>query len=281
MRSVLLCIDASYQIYRACASHSSLADRHDRFTGGLYGFLQSFGKMVRETEASHVVMCRDSKPYLRSREYPAYKQLRKKSKDDDLYQLYLETEPMVLDLLREMGVPIWEVAGFEADDLAAYAVTRLRRSAFDQIISASNDSDLYQLLDAPHYAVYSDSLANLMTRSKLLKKTGLTPSEFMLATALQGTHNDIEGIPRVGEKTAFRAVKDPALLRKLRDGYGPVIDRNLGLIKLPHPEMPRCELPRSAAIFNRQRLYRWLADYDIDVTLSMVSAFEQLERQGR
>lgn len=278
MAKVLLAVDLSYQMYRASASHSNLSSVHGVFTGGLYGFLQSIAKAIRETNSTHVVACRDSKPYLRTRDYPAYKQVRKKSQDPELRKMFDETEPLVLELLSIVGVPVWSVPGFESDDLIAHAATT-HRSRFTRIIAASNDSDLYQLFSKnSEFSVYRDSAITAITADRLRTKTGLSPDEFMLASALQGTHNDIEGIKGVGEITASKAVKDAAVMRKYRDSHGHIIDRNLALIKLPHPEFPRqASLPTRTGKFDQRTLYRWLSTYDIDCTLSMVNAFEQID----
>lgn len=280
MSRVLLTVDLSWQVYRNCAAHPQLRTPDGTFTGGVYGFLQSFSKAVRETGATDVVVCRDSKPYRRSLDYPAYKQLRKTAQDPDLRRMYGETEPIVLDLLGAMGVPVWAVPGFEADDLSGHAV-RSCRSRYSRIYANANDSDLYQLLDAPGFAVYKDSIGLAVDRSALLRLHGLSPHEFLLASALQGTHNDIEGIKGVGPKKAMNAVLDPALMRGYRAAHGDVIDRNLALIRLPHPDFPRDErVPqRGAVVFDARRLYRWCSRYEIECTLSMVNAFEQIDNR--
>jgi 5'-3' exonuclease len=277
MPQILLAVDLSYQVYRATASHQMLRSGRT-FTGGLFGFMQQFATMVRETRATRVVICRDMKPYLRSRDYPEYKQLRKKRQDDDMLLAYNESMPLVLELLALTGLPVWGIEGFESDDLVAHCVNRYRHR-FDRIYAASNDSDLFQLFWCDTFFVWRSSVLDVVSRKALYANTGLTPEEFMLSTALQGTHNDIAGIPRVGEKTAFTAVKtDPALMRKLRASHGDIIDRNLRLIKLPHPEFPRnAPLPGHTAEFEPRDLYRWCARFDIDVTAGMVAAFEQVQ----
>jgi hypothetical protein len=51
----------------------------------------------------------------------------------------------------------------------------------------------------------------------------------------------------------------------------------MSLIKLPHPDFPRsANLPTHATSFNKRDLYKALGRYDIEVTGTMVSAFEQL-----
>jgi 5'-3' exonuclease len=247
------------------------------FTGGLYGFLTTLAKTIRETRADRVVICQDRKPYVRSQAYPMYKMFRKKREDDELLMMYSQSMKLVLDALEVLGLPVWGVDGFESDDLIGHAVQQ-HRSRFDRIYAASNDSDLFQLLWCDRFFVYRDKISNVVSGQSLFQQTGLAPDQFMLATALQGTHNDIEGIPGVGEKTAIKAVKDPALLRKYQNRYGELIDRNLSLIKLPHPEFPRgTSIPGLGHRFSAQPFYRFCSRYDIDVTKAMLDSFEQLQ----
>lgn len=268
-------------MYRAAASHPDLTRARDElFTGGLYGFLQTFALTVRETQATHVIICKDCKPYRRSLDYPDYKLLRKARQDDELLDLYKASEPLVLELLELMGVPVWGVPGFESDDLVARLVES-DRCRFVRIYAASNDSDLYQLLHHQRFAVFKDRLATVVDEEQLELLHGLTPEEYMLASALRGTHNDIAGIPGIGEKKAAQAVKDPAKLRALRDSHGDIIDRNLALIRLPHPDFPSdARMPLRISGASSRDLYRWLARFDIECTLSMVNAFEQLQPKG-
>lgn len=272
---VLLAIDLSYQTYRATAAHPMLT-HGPTFTGGLYGFLTTLAKQIRETKATHVVGCRDMKPYKRSEAYPQYKQLRKKEADEELLKAFQQSMRLVLEVLEVLGIPTMAYPGFESDDCIGWLVTK-GRSRYERIYAASNDSDLFQLLDHEQFAVLRQDITDVMDGRRLLKTTGLTPQQFMLASALQGTHNDIEGIPRVGEKTAARAIHDAALMRTLRERWAPVIERNLQLIKLPHSAFPRASLPEwPAAPFNHRDLYRFCGRFDIEVTKSMIDSFSQV-----
>lgn len=275
--STLLAVDLSYQVYRASAAHKMLTSR-DTFTGGLYGFLSTLAKQIRETRADRLIICRDIKPYKRSEIYPEYKQLRKKKSDDDLFRLYQESMPLVLDVIEEMGLPVMAVPGFESDDCIGHIVSKYRHR-FDWIYAASNDSDLYQLFTCEWFRLLKGSELKECIDYRNLKALpfACTPAEFMLASALKGTHNDVEGIAGVGDITALKAVKDPALMRKYREQHSALIDRNLSLIKLPHPEFPReLALPRSSGSLDHRGLYRFCGRFDIEVTPSMVNSFEQV-----
>ena len=275
MPKILLCVDLSYQVYRATAANPMLSSGNV-FTGGLYGFMTTFAKTVRETRATAVVFCQDVKPYLRSKTYPEYKQLRKKKLDDELRQRFQLSMGLVVDVLIELGYEPFGVSGFESDDVIAHIAGKYR-GRFDHIYAASNDSDLFQLLKYPNFSIYTKDIANCVNGTSLVKNTGLTPDQFMLMTALTGTHNDIAGIQGVGPVTAKKAVLDQSCMRVQRDKHAAVIDRNLELIKLPHAEFPYdLTLPRQPKEFNPRSLYKLLGRLDIDCTNSMVSAFEQL-----
>lgn len=277
---VLLAVDLSYQVYRAAAAHPMLsyedADGNRTFTGGLFGFFVSVSKAAREVGATRAIFCRDTKPYLRSRDYPEYKQLRASTMDPELKKRYEVSMRQVLETLQELGHAPWSVPGLESDDLIAHVVKR-HGSRFDEVYAMSNDSDLFQLLTEPGFAVIGGEKDGVI-RAGHKRLLGLTPEEFMLATALTGTHNDIEGIRGVGPVTAAKAVRNPALMRGHRELHAAMIDRNLELIRLPHPEMDRREpLPPGAeGKFSPRRMYRALGRYDIEVTASMVNSFEQL-----
>lgn len=274
-RDTLLTVDFSYQVYRAtCANPNLTSD--GVFTGGLYGFFMFLGKAVRETNATRMAICLDTKPYRRSITYPQYKQVRKARQDPETRERYEVSKRLVLEVLFAVGAPVYALEGFEADDFMAGIALRYRHR-MERMYAATNDSDPWQLLWMDNFAIYKTDIEHLITAKTLMRDHGLTPHQYMLATALQGTHNDVEGIPGVGEKTAISTVKDASKLRALRGKWAEVIDRNIDLIRLPHADLPAsaCVLDAPAHRFNPRDLYRALSVYDMDTTEWMVRAFEQ------
>ena len=270
----LLLVDMSYQSYRASAANPNLTS-DGRFTGGLYGFFSTLGKMVRESNATALVVGMDMKPYLRSSEFPDYKMIRKKAQDPELVARHKATMEQLHEVLPKLGVPMWGVPGFEFDDLVGHAVRKYRHR-YEAIMAASNDSDLFQLLNAQNFYIVASDWKDAWTAKRVMDKHGLTPDEYMLATALTGTHNDLPGIHRVGEGKAFAAVKEPGKLRALMDQHRAIVERNLKLIKLPHAEFPWAErIPMATQAFDARAMYRALGKYDIDVTMSMSNALER------
>lgn len=276
----LLLVDLSNQIYRACHAHDSLTfDGY--FTGGLYGFMQSVSKAIEVSGATDLVVCRDTKPYLRSRDYPAYKTLRKTKQDPDMRAMYDESEPLVLRFLDALGIPLWGVLGFECDDLIAYAVRHMRHR-FTSICAMCGDSDLHQLFDVPNFRMYGNADKPLMTPTAFQKLyDGISTEEFILASAMAGTHNEIEGVRGVGLKTAVKIMRDAVRMRQFRAIHEELIDRNLRLIRLPHPELPHQVVPIRDNVGHHindpiRDLYRFCGDYGIQTPAWMVSSFNQV-----
>lgn len=277
--TVLLLVDLSNQTYRACSVHRRLKSADNEFTGGLYGFMVGLASAIEATGANKVVVCEDRKPYLRSTTYPDYKLVRKKSRDEELYQLFKIAEVQVRAFCAQLGVPVWGVPGFECDDLVGHVVTA-HRGRYQRIYAFANDSDLYQLLWCPWFKIYRKD-GDVVDRSHLGDLFGapITPDQHMLLTAITGTHNDVEGIAGIGPITAFKAVRDPSELRKLRERHAAIIDRNLELIRLPHPQFPpQLPIPSNPGRYSTRDLYRWCARYDIHVTQKMDDAFKQVAR---
>lgn len=272
---VLLLVDLSYHVHRAVSVNQNLSS-NGVFTGGMYGFFHSVSKVIRETEATTVVFCRDSKPYLRSNEFPDYKLIRKKAQDPEKQQKVHDTMRMVTTALETMGWPVWARPGFEADDLLGYASIKYRHR-YVRIYLGSNDSDLFQLLWIPNLALYNNDIKTIHTGARLMADQSLTPDQYMRMTAITGTHNDLPGIDGYGPIKALKTMNDPVLHRQLMEAHGDTIKRNLKLIKLPHAELPDgLRMPLPTTPFNYRSLYRCLGQYDITVTEAMINSFSQV-----
>lgn len=267
MKKILLAVDFSNNIYKSAAANPNLSSE-GRFTGGLYGFIVSMYKAIQDTEATEVVICCDHKPYKRSGDYPEYKALREHKKDQQLVENVAYSKKIILELLELLGWPVWSIPGFESDDLIGFTVQKYRHR-FDQIVAASNDSDLHQLFKWNNFSIYRGK-KGFFTRDKFDAEWGINPSLVPQLLALSGTHNEIEGISGIGLVNAKRIVCSPADMRKVREKYANIIDRNISLITLPHPEFPEESiLPKQTKRCSERQLIKFCAIYDINIPQSV------------
>ncbi len=284
MKDTLLVVDLSNQVYRALYAYPNLT--HDGvFTGGLYGLLVMISTAVRNTNATRLIVAEDSKPYIRVKTYSAYKNLSRKPPDPAVKEARDATMQLWHEMATAVGICSWAIPGYEADDIAGLVV-RDHWPRFRHVWSMSNDEDLYQLLTYPNYRVYASSSTKVAgkptitpkvtTRDVFVERFGIDPEQYPLVLAMAGTHNDVEGIPSIGIKRAVAALQsDQAKYRQLTQQHGPLIARNLDLITLPHPSLPRTPLPPRPT-FNLRALHRFCARYDITVTPSINAAFGNL-----
>lgn len=280
MRNTLLAVDLSNQLYKATAVNPTLSSADGRhYTGGLYGFLMAMQKAIKLTDATAVVLCRDSKPYKRSAIYPEYKALRKTKRDPEHAERVELTQPLIRKLSEVVAWPIWGIDGYESDDLVAHAVS-MHRHRFQHIYAMSNDSDLYQLFQYPNFSVYRGGKQGIYTRDSFDKEhAGLPATSVPLMLAMTGTHNEIEGIHGIGPATALKILASPARLRDTMSKHRDVVDRNLGLIRLPYDDFPHDEPVPLPGKFHYREFVRFCSYYDIQASQALCEALEQVSKK--
>lgn len=283
----LLLIDASNTEYRASAAHAKLTGPDGAFTGGLFGVLQMLSNAILKVGARQVVWCKDSGPYLRSMQYPEYKLIRKSTKDPALEERVKATRQHLTGLLKAMCIPVWELPGYEADDLLALG-TMQSHGRFQRVVAMTNDSDAGSLYEYANFHVYNGNAGPGEPPYKSLSDLVGVPMERTQATmlvrllALSGTHNEVEGLVGIGPKRAWAIVSDPQKWEDTHRQHRALIDRNISLITLPHPNLRRqlwdFPVPSVVGNFDARRLYRFLAPHGINATATMVDALEQVNR---
>jgi 5'-3' exonuclease len=197
-----------------------------------------------------VAVCADSGKSFRADLDPEYKAHRE-SKPEAFRVQYART----LETLEADGYLVVKAPGFEADDIIASAATWASANGHE-VVTATADKDLLQLLADPAVTAYSITHNEPVTAEGVLAKFGVRPGQMREFLALVGDASDnIRGVPGVGPKRAadllgkfgtlaalFSAVNDPAatpasvgiapgVFKALREN-GPAVDRALELITL-------------------------------------------------
>lgn len=203
----LLLIDGHYYVYRSFFAIQSLSNSRGEPTNAIYGFIKTLRRMVKDLQPDLVaVVWDDGIPKRRAELQPAYKQQRAEMPDLMKPQLRCIQE----ELVPHMGFPGVSLPDTEADDLmASYACAA--RSRGDEVVLATNDKDLFQIVD-DKVKVYTTNKTELATpkdtfallgAEAVLKKWGVTPAQIADILALVGDAVDnIPGIAGLGAKGA-------------------------------------------------------------------------------
>jgi len=182
--------------------------------GAVFGMAKILLKILTEENPDFLGVAFDHpSPTFRHREFPDYKAQREKTPDD--------LRPQFDDLkrlLEVMGIPIYEVEGFEADDVLGSLAQEFKEKNYETYI-ITGDKDTFQLVDEKIRVRYTQrGITETVdyTPEQLEKRYGLKPHQLIDVKALMGDSSDnIPGVPGVGEKTAIQLIKKYGNLEKV------------------------------------------------------------------
>ncbi|MFA6526436.1 MAG: DNA polymerase I [Candidatus Buchananbacteria bacterium] len=202
----LVVIDSNALVHRAFhALPPTMTDGQGRPTNAVYGFTTIFLKSIKDLKPDYIAACFDMRgKTFRHEQYTEYKATRTKA-PDELY----EQIPLVKEVLKAFGVPIFELSGFEADDLIG-TICELKtvdRPDIDTIV-LTGDQDCLQLVDyntfvlSPHKGLSETILYGEQEVKE--KFGGLMPKQLIDYKSLRGDPSDnIPGVKGIGEKGAI------------------------------------------------------------------------------
>ncbi|MDR2613567.1 MAG: DNA polymerase I [Deltaproteobacteria bacterium] len=199
-------MDASAFIHRSFHALRRFATRRGEPTGAAFGFTNTVIRLLKDKSPRYLGVVYDSRGKTRRHLlYPEYKANRPPMDPDLASQI-----PAVKGIVEALGLYSLEQPGFEADDvIAAYA--RRFESEGHEVVIVSADKDFYQLLSG-RVSMYDPDPArrSAMTLAGFAERfEGLSPAQFLDCQALMGDASDnIPGVPKVGEKTALKLIRE-------------------------------------------------------------------------
>ena len=202
MEKVVL-IDGLSILNRAFYGVPDLTNSEGLHTNAIYGFLNIVFKILDEEQPDYLAVAFDvHAPTFRHIMYEAYKGTRKGMPEE-----LREQVPVMKELLRAMGISIYEQAGLEADDILG-TLAKKAEAEGKSVSLISGDRDLLQIatdqikIRIPKTRMGKTEIEDYYAQ-QVFEKYGVTPTGFIDLKALMGDASDnIPGVPKVGEKTA-------------------------------------------------------------------------------
>ncbi|MFA5142896.1 MAG: DNA polymerase I [Candidatus Omnitrophota bacterium] len=198
----LFLIDGNSFCYRAFYAIRALTNSKGLPTNAIYGFVTMLNKIVKDTKPDMLAVAFDMKgPTFRHKKYEDYKIQRKPMPDDLVGQL-----PHIKNIVSAYSIPIFEVQGYEADDVLATIARRAEENGIETFI-VTGDKDALQIVDS-HIKVYSTHKEGLVYDSNKVKEEyGVEPGRMIEIMSLMGDAVDnIPGVKGIGEKTAVELI---------------------------------------------------------------------------
>ncbi len=223
----LVLIDGNAILHRAFHALPPLANKNGEVVNAVFGFFSMFLKILDELKPQYIAVCFDKKaPTFRQKIYLGYQATRPKMADELASQI-----DILHNSLRNIGIPIFEVDGYEADDLIGTLAAQSQKSKIKnqklETIIVSGDRDMLQLVNSHVWVlapVVGITKMILFNRQKIEEKYGLSSHQMIDYKALVGDPSDnYPGVLGIGPKTASE------LLRK----YGTLENIYKNLFDLP------------------------------------------------
>ena len=201
----LMLLDGNGLIYRGYFALPPLTTSRGELVNAVFGFCSIVLRGIQDIRPDYVAVAFDlSGPTFRHEQYAEYKATRQRMPDDLRDQF-----PKVREVVKALRIPVYELAGFEADDVIGTLTVEAERRDLDTTI-VTGDLDMLQLV--------TDRTSLMTTRSgvqntviydpeRIRERYGLDPAQMVDFKTLKGDSTDnIPGVPGVGDKTAAKLV---------------------------------------------------------------------------
>ena len=269
MEKVLI-LDSNSLMNRAFyALPPTLTNNEGVHTNAIYGFTNMLLKMKEDINPDYIVAAFDKKaPTFRHEAYGDYKAGRKKMPEE-----LREQFPLVKEMLNLLGINIYELDGFEADDIIGTAAKEASKNGMEVYI-VTGDKDALQLADDNINVIITKkgvSETAEYNKEAFIKEFEVTPTQFIDVKGLMGDKSDnIPGVPGVGEKTAFKLIKEygsvEEVLKNIDNISGKKLKENL-------------ETYTEQAIFSK-KLATIMTEVPIDNLLDGIRKKNEINKEG-
>jgi DNA polymerase-1 len=209
MKKLLLLIDGNALLHRAYHALPPLTvTKTGETVNAVYGFASMLLKAINELKPSHYAIAFDRKaPTFRHQLFDQYKAHRPPTPEELVSQL-----GRVRQLVEAFNMPVFELDGYEADDVLGALSRQAASQGMDAVI-VTGDADTMQLVSPKVKVLYpkprrSFSDTMLYDEDTVNEKYGVKPEHIADLKALVGDPSDnIPGIPGIGSKTAAKLIQ--------------------------------------------------------------------------
>ncbi len=224
-------------------------------TNAIFGFLNIYYMIMDKFSPDYVGVAFDLKaPTFRHKMYEEYKGTRKGMPDELKEQM-----PIIKDVLHAMNIPIFELEGYEADDIlgtiAKLNENNKEKDVFTYILTGDRDS--YQLISKNTSIIYPTTKMGktdyiVYTPELLKEEKGIEPYQVVDIKSLMGDSSDnIPGVKGIGEKTAYTLIGKYTTLDNIYENID-TLDASAKIIEKLKADEKMARLSYTLATINRE-----------------------------
>jgi 5'-3' exonuclease len=191
-------VDGTYELFRAFYGAPSAKSPGGDEVGATRGLLRTLLYLLRGKEVTHVAAAFDTViESFRNDLYEGYKT--GEGIDPDLFSQF----PLAERAARALGIVVWSMVDFEADDALATGATRWKNAPeVEQVVICSPDKDLSQCVEGNRVVTWDRRRNIVRDEQAVLGRFGVEPRSIPDWLALVGDSADgFPGISGWGEKS--------------------------------------------------------------------------------
>lgn len=192
-------IDGTYELFRAYYGGRDAQSPGGMEVGATRTLLRSFLALLREPGVTHVAVAFDTViESFRNQLFDGYKT------GAGIEPALLAQFPLAEEAASALGLVVWGMREFEADDALATAAARFAGDArVEQVLLCSPDKDLTQCVRGSRVVCLDRMRQKVIDEPGVVAKLGVLPASVPDYLALVGdTADGIPGVPRWGAKSA-------------------------------------------------------------------------------
>jgi DNA polymerase-1 len=210
-------IDGHALLHRAYHAYPlTLTTTKGELVNAVYGFAANLFSIVKTLKPEYVAVAFDLKgPTFRHKKFALYKVSRVKPDEELINQI-----DRVKQVVKALNIPIFEVAGFEADDVIGTLARQAEREKQPlEVVIATGDRDALQLIDERVKVFFpgrANKPARVVDETQFKEEYGFEPERLVDYKALAGdASDDIPGVRGIGPKKATQLVRKFGTVEKL------------------------------------------------------------------
>jgi len=260
---VLAVIDGKSVFYRGYYAMPNLSTRDGISTGGVYGFATLALEIIAKLKPDYVAVAWDkSKTNTAKRReiYPEYKANRKPAPPD-----FYEQVPILKEFLETLGWPLYELDGYEADDILGCFAHQAKSLNLETKLITS-DLDMLQLIHDGNTEIlnikkgFSD--IQKFNQKAFEDKYGIQVEQFIDYKSLMGDSSDnIPGVAGIGPKAACELLNEYKTLEGIYEN----------LWKIPTKYQNKLEAGKELAFISKE-----LATIILDLPLNLKNEIKNM-----
>src|SRR5688572_29017286 len=223
----LMLLDGYGLVYRGYYALPPLTTSRGELVNGVFGFASIVLRGLQDLQPDYLAVSFDLPgPTFRHEQYAEYKATRQRMPDDLRDQF-----PKVREVVKALRIPVYEMPGFEADDVIGTITKKLEGNEELETTIVTVDLDMLQLV-TPRVRLMTtrSGVENTVMYdvARIDERFGLRPDQMVDYKALKGDPTDnIPGVPGVGEKTAAKLIREFGSLDAMFDRIDEVTPEKL------------------------------------------------------